>query len=126
MATFAALQEPPLKRAEFGEVSLALFWLKLNGIKATDLDNGKIELEITSIVPDRDTAQFLKISFKVKVPGEEWRVPAKRAAWLRFVMLKWLAHELDEHLFLNGTRAVDPHESRQPAVDYGMSSTWFL
>jgi hypothetical protein len=81
-------------------------------IKLEVADRGSaFELRIIAYVPDRDTGRQTTV-FRIEVLDREhcemWS-PESVIAMIRAFLMDILAHELDEHLLINGVRRVDPH-----------------
>lgn len=110
-----AVVELPAKpeRFAFGSVSIKGFWLAIQRVEFTPIDEIWGHLEVQSMVPDRDTDKRAAISYTKRVPLAVWNAgPPARAALVREVILAWMAHELDEHIYIDGERADDPHTRR--------------
>ncbi len=98
------------ERFNFGEVSVAGFWVSIQKIEFNSHDGGYGKLVITSHVPDRDSGKPLSISSTKLVAVSEWCAGnAARVAIIRAAIREWLIHEIDEHIFVDGKRADDPH-----------------
>lgn len=108
------------KRIEFGSVAVAGFWLSIQNIEhrrlPRDIDAfgcpiDECEVSIQALVPDRDTGKPVGITFKYRFPAAAWDNEQNRAEILRAVIRKWLAHEVDEHIFVDGKRPFEPHNA---------------
>jgi hypothetical protein len=99
------------RRFAFGDVSVAGFWISIEKVECVALEDGDAKLVITSIVPDRNSGRPIGISFTKQIKRSAWEAgSAACAEIIRQMLREWLWHEIDEHIFINGVRARDPHK----------------
>ena len=93
----------------FGDVALRLFGFQLHNVEVR-LYEHQVLIVVTSEVPDRDSAAPLTITFRQNWPRQFWEASVEnRAEAIRQTLRRWLMHELDENLYIDGKRRFDPH-----------------
>ena len=108
------------ERFDFGAVSVAGFWLSIQKVEFKtaprltfdDPIPTEGDLVITSLVPDRNTGKPIGITFTKRVTIRAWEKEGFRLEIIRMTIREWLMHELDEHLYIDGKRAFEPHRTQ--------------
>lgn len=77
------------------------------GVRLTIYD---VIIHLSLVVPHRDTGIAAQVIMSKHVLMPENETHAELVA--RDMMLDYMNHEIDEHLFFDGARMRDPHEAR--------------
>lgn len=108
-----------LEFQDFDGAELALFWFRLKKITVDNSEREFVTLAVVAIVPDRDTGDFLEVTFRQRWLAREWENRARRASLVRESVRRALIHELDEHIYVDGKRVQDPHSRERELMLQG-------